>query len=47
MFGVTLAKIHSIDLQATGLDQHLQHLSPEDYVRQTWNAIKTLQRRSR
>lgn len=36
MFGVTLAKIHSIDLQATGLDQHLQHLSPEDYVRQTW-----------
>ncbi len=36
MFGETLARIHSIDLKATGLDQHLQHLSPEEYVRQTW-----------
>ena len=36
LFGATLARIHSIDLQASGLSEHLQHLSPEDYVRQTW-----------
>lgn len=36
MFGETLARIHSIDLQATGLDKCLQSLSPEEYVRQTW-----------
>jgi aminoglycoside phosphotransferase (APT) family kinase protein len=36
MFGETLARIHGIDLRASGLDKHLQHLSPEDYVRQTW-----------
>ena len=36
LFGETLARIHRIDLTATGLDQQLQHLSPEAYVRQTW-----------
>ena len=43
MFGVTLARIHSIDLQATGLDQHLQHLTPEDYVRQTWERYQAFE----
>ena len=36
LFGATLARIHSIDLQTSGLSEHLQHLCPEDYVRQTW-----------
>ena len=36
LFGATLARIHSIDLQASGLIEHLQHLSPEDYVHETW-----------
>lgn len=36
MFGETLARIHGIDLEVSGLKQHLQHLSPEDYVQQTW-----------
>lgn len=43
MFGTTLARIHSIDLQATGLDQHLQHLAPEDYVRQTWERYQAFE----
>jgi aminoglycoside phosphotransferase (APT) family kinase protein len=34
--GEVLARIHGIDLAASGLDQHLQQLSAEDYVRQTW-----------
>ena len=43
MFGATLARIHSIDLQATGLDQYLQHLAPEDYVRQTWERYQAFE----
>lgn len=43
MFGETLARIHGIDLLTTGLDQHLQHLSPEDYVRQTWQSYQAYQ----
>ena len=34
--GEVLAQIHGIDLVASGLDQHLQHQSAEEYVRQTW-----------
>ena len=41
LFGETLARIHRIDLTATGLDQRLQHLSPEAYVRQTWERYQT------
>lgn len=41
LFGETLARIHRIDLTATGLDQQLQHLSPEAYVRQTWERYQT------
>jgi aminoglycoside phosphotransferase (APT) family kinase protein len=36
MCGEILARIHGIDLQATGLNQHLQLLSPKEYVHQTW-----------
>ena len=42
LFGETLARIHSIDLVATQLDEHLQHLSPEEYVRQTWERYQAL-----
>ena len=42
LFGATLARIHSIDLVATRLDEHLQHLSPEEYVRQTWERYQAL-----
>ena len=42
LFGATLARIHSIDLVATQLDEHLQHLSPEEYVRQTWERYQAL-----
>ena len=41
LFGETLARIHRIDLTATGLDQQLQHLSPEAYVRQTLERYQT------
>ena len=34
--GEVLARIHGIDLAASGLDQKLQQLTAEDYVRQTW-----------
>lgn len=34
--GEVLARIHGIDLAASGLDKHLQRLSAEDFVRQTW-----------
>ena len=42
LFGETLARIHSIDLVTTQLDQHLQHQSPEQYVRQTWERYQAL-----
>ena len=41
LFGETLARIHRIDLTATGLGQQLKHLSPEAYVRQTWERYQT------
>ena len=34
--GEVLAQIHGIDLVASGLDQHLQQQTAEEYVRQTW-----------
>jgi aminoglycoside phosphotransferase (APT) family kinase protein len=34
--GEILARIHGIDLKASGLDQHLQLLTPSEYVEQTW-----------
>ncbi len=34
--GEILARIHAIDLQATGLADDLDELSPGDYVEQTW-----------
>lgn len=43
LFGATLARIHGIDLQATGLDQVLQQLSPEEYVRQTWERYQAFE----
>lgn len=42
MFGEAAARIHSIDLQATGLADKLPTLSPEQYVNQTWNHYKAL-----
>jgi len=34
--GEILARIHAIDLEASGLDRVLQRVPPETYVRQTW-----------
>ena len=34
--GEILARIHGIDLKDSGLDQHLQLLTPREYVEQTW-----------
>jgi aminoglycoside phosphotransferase (APT) family kinase protein len=42
MFGEAAARIHSIDLQATGLADKLPTLSPEQYVNQTWNHYKAV-----
>ncbi|NKB97648.1 MAG: phosphotransferase [Pseudomonadales bacterium] len=38
--GEILAKIHSIDLAATGLDKRLDVLSPEAYIEQTWQRYR-------
>ena len=38
--GQILARIHSIDLAASGLDQHLHTLTPEEYVHNTWDRYK-------
>jgi aminoglycoside phosphotransferase (APT) family kinase protein len=40
--GEILARIHAIDLEATGLSARLSHLSPEQYVRQTWERYHAL-----
>ena len=40
--GEILARIHAIDLQATGLDGRLTRVTPEQYVRQTWDRYATL-----
>ncbi|MBC8240616.1 MAG: phosphotransferase family protein, partial [Alphaproteobacteria bacterium] len=38
--GQILARIHAIDLAATGLDQCLQTLTPNQYVHDTWDRYK-------
>lgn len=40
--GEILARIHAIDLEATGLGARLHRLSPEQYVRQTWERYQSL-----
>lgn len=40
--GEILARIHAIDLRATGLEERLQHVTPERYVRQTWERYQAL-----
>ena len=40
MCGEILARIHGIDLDATGLAQKLDVLSPEAYVEQTWERYR-------
>ncbi len=39
--GRIMARIHAIDVQATGLDQHLANVSPGEFVEQTYNNYKT------
>ena len=38
--GEILARIHAVDLQATGLSQDLDVLSPGQYVEQTWQRYR-------
>jgi len=38
--GEILARIHSIDLERTGIDRRLTHLTPEQYVRSTWEGYQ-------
>ncbi len=38
--GQILARIHAIDLAATGLDKRLHRLTPEQYVHDTWERYK-------
>ncbi len=40
--GEILARIHAIDLETTGLGPRLSRLSPEQYVRQTWERYQAL-----
>jgi len=40
--GEILARIHAIDLETTGLGARLNRLSPEQYVRQTWERYQAL-----
>lgn len=40
--GEILARIHAIDLDATGLRSRLLHTPPETYVRQTWQRYQAL-----
>ena len=40
LFGETLARIHGIDVEKTGLKNHLQSVSPREYVEQTWDRYK-------
>ncbi|MFT6432188.1 MAG: aminoglycoside phosphotransferase (APT) family kinase protein [Candidatus Azotimanducaceae bacterium] len=35
--GKNIARIHQIDLVATGLDKRLEVISPKEFVEQTWN----------
>jgi aminoglycoside phosphotransferase (APT) family kinase protein len=40
--GEILARIHAIDLRATGLESRLAHTPPENFVRQTWQRYQAL-----
>ncbi len=40
--GEILAQIHTIDLDASGLREKLDEVSPEDFVMQTWERYKAL-----
>jgi len=40
--GEILARIHAIDLRATGLESRLAHTAPENFVRQTWQRYQAL-----
>jgi len=40
--GQILARIHAIDLKATGLESRLSHTAPEEFVRQTWQRYQSL-----
>jgi aminoglycoside phosphotransferase (APT) family kinase protein len=40
--GEILARIHAIDLRATGLESRLAHTDPEAFVRQTWERYQAL-----
>jgi aminoglycoside phosphotransferase (APT) family kinase protein len=40
--GEVLARIHAIDLDASGLGARLSRVNPEDYVRQTWERYQAL-----
>jgi aminoglycoside phosphotransferase (APT) family kinase protein len=41
--GEILARIHAIDLRASGLDARLSRVTPEQYVRQTWERYQALE----
>lgn len=41
--GQVLARIHSVDLDATGLRDKLEHAPPEYFVNQTWERYKLLE----
>ncbi|MDZ7684684.1 MAG: phosphotransferase family protein [Gammaproteobacteria bacterium] len=41
--GRIMARIHGIDVSATGLDQYLSKVSPEEFVHQTWDNYKQLE----
>lgn len=41
--GETLARIHAIDLDVTGLRDHLDAIEPETFVRQTWERYQDLE----
>ncbi len=41
--GRALARIHAIDLTQTGLDRALEHLSAEQFVRQTWERYQAFE----
>lgn len=40
--GEILARIHAIDVEGTGLAARLSHVTPEQYVRQTWERYQAL-----
>lgn len=40
--GKVMARIHSIDVTESGLDERLARISPEDFVRQTWDNYQHL-----